>query len=175
MAPFEGQQSEHRRHSDRAQTAQDFALGIGFFIVAVAFVFAFVPSMLTFTTADPGVKASSQADRASTSLIQNLSTGDRPNELEGVRTAAFFNASANESDLQDDLALPNTSFINVTVRTLDGAKIVDVPDGDGNDVRLAGGREYPTRQPAAEVSRIVTITDNGGACEAACQLIVRVW
>ena len=49
-----------RSRRDRAQTAQDFALGIGFFMIAVAFVFAFVPSMLAFTTADPGAKAASQ-------------------------------------------------------------------------------------------------------------------
>ena len=167
--------SERRRRSDRAQTAQDFALGIGFFIVAVAFVFAFIPSMLTFTTADPGVKASSQADRASTSLLRDLGTGDRPNELNGTGTADYFNGSAGEAALHRDLSLPNSSFVNVTVRTLDGSSVVDVEDRYGNPVTLEGGREYPSRQPAAEVARVVTMTDHGGACDPACQLIVRVW
>ena len=166
---------ERALKSDRAQTAQDFALGIGFFIVAVAFVFAFVPSMLAFTTADPGAKAASQADRSASSLLRDLGTGERPNELNGSRTADYFNTSANESALQEDLGLPTISFINVTVRSLDDHRVLIVPDANGSDVILEAGRDYPARQPAAEVTRIVTMTDDNNACDPACQLIVRVW
>lgn len=160
---------------NRAQTAQDFALGIGFFIIAVAFVFAFVPSMLAFTTADPGAKAASQADRSAAGLIRDLGTGETPNELNGTRTAEYFNTSANESELQEDLGLPTISFINVTIRTLDDHRVIIVPDANGSDVTLAAGRVYPQREPAAEVTRVVTITDDDNACDPACQLIVRVW
>jgi hypothetical protein len=161
--------------SDRAQTAQDFALGIGFFIVAVAFVFAFIPSMLAFTTADPGAKAAAQADRSSTSLIRDLGTNERPNELNGTLTADYFNRSASESALRKNLSLPNISFINVTVRTLDGDDVVNVSDRNGNEIRLAAGREYPQQQPAAEVARVVTVVNDDDACDPACQLVVRVW
>ena len=164
-----------RGSRDRAQTAQDFALGIGFFIVAVAFVFAFVPSMLTFTTADPGAKAASQADRSSTALVRDLGTAERPNELDGVRTADYFNESAEEAALREDLSLPNSSFVNVTVRTLQGNAVLSVNDSDGNQIRLAAGREYPEEQPAAEVARVVTMVEDDDACDPACQLVVRVW
>lgn len=164
-----------RPGSDRAQTAQDFALGIGFFIIAVAFVFAFVPSMLAFTTADPGAKASSQADRAAEGVLRDLGTGERPNELNGTATAEYLNTSASEKELQDDLALPSISFINLTVRTLDDERVVIVPDPNGTDVELTAGRDYPERQPAAEVARVVTMTNDNNACQPACQLVVRVW
>ena len=160
--------------SDRAQTAQDFALGIGFFIIAVAFVFAFIPSMLTFTTADPGVKAASQADRASTSLVRDLGTGERPNELNATLAADYFNESSSEVALRDDLALPNSSFINVTVRSLDGNDVLNVTDSNGDWVDLAAGRTYPKRQPAAEVARVVSMVEED-QCDPACQLVVRVW
>jgi hypothetical protein len=163
-----------RTEGDRAQTAQDFALGIGFFIVAVAFVFAFVPSMLTFTTADPGVKAASQADRASTSLVRDLGTDERPNELNATLTADYFNESGSEPALRDDLALPNSSFVNVTVRSLDGSDVLNLTDSNGNWIELAGGRTYPKRQPAAEVARVVSMADED-RCDPGCQLIVRVW
>jgi len=161
--------------SDRAQTAQDFALGIGFFIVAVAFVFAFIPSMLAFTTADPGAKAASQAERASTALLRDLGTGERPNELNGTLTADYFNESGDESALREDFSLPNISFVNVTVRTLDGDDVLNVEDPNGNPIRLDAGRSYPQQQPAAEVARVVTMVGDDGACDPACQLIFRVW
>lgn len=166
---------QETRGRDRAQTAQDFALGIGFFIVAVAFVFAFVPSMLAFTTADPGAKAASQADRSAESLLRDLGTGDRPNELDGTATATYFNESATEEALRADLALPNYSDVNVSVRTLDGEDVLTVPDEDGTPVELVAGRAYRERQPAAEVSRVVHLTDGPGGGATNCQLVVRVW
>lgn len=159
----------------RAQTAQDFAIGIGFFIVAVAFVFAFIPSMLTFTTADPGVKAAKQADRASASLIEDLGTVERPNELDGTATAEYFNTSGSEAALRRDLGLPNVSDINLTVRSLDGGRVLSVPNATGTDVRLAAGDRYPRGRPAAEVARVVTMADDADRCDPACRLIVRVW
>ena len=160
---------------DRAQTAQDFALGIGFFVVAVAFVFAFIPSMLAFTTADPGAKAASQADRAGDSLLRGLGTGDRPNELNGTLTATYFNTTGEEADLQADLALPDISFINVTVRSLEDHDVVSITDENGTDVPLRGGRDYAPSQPAAESAHLVTMSQDEGKCEPACQLVVRVW
>lgn len=159
----------------RAQTAQDFAIGIGFFIVAVAFVFAFIPSMLTFTTADPGVKAAKQADRASSSLLRDLGTGEHPNELNGTATAEYFNETRSEAAIRRDLGLPNISEINLTVRSLNGEQVLKVPNSTGTDVRLAGGERYPEGRPAAEVSRLITMTNDAGRCDPACQLIVRVW
>lgn len=168
-----------RRHRtaarNRAQTAQDFALGIGFFVVAVAFVFAFIPSMLAFTTADPGAKAAAQADRSADAMLRDLGTGDRPNELNGTRTATYFNTTSDEADLQAALGLPDISFVNVTVRSLADNDVEWITDENGTSVPLRGGRDYAPRQPAAESARLVTMTHDGGKCEPACQLVVRVW
>lgn len=164
-----------RRSDGRAQTPFDFALGISVFIVTIAFVFAFVPSTLTFASADPGAKEAKQADRAATTLIGNLSTGHRQNQLNGTATADYFNTTSNESALQADLALPSSAEINVTVRSLDGTGVARVRDSYGNDIRLAAGRSIPEDQPAAEIARIVAVTNDDNDCDPACQFIVRVW
>ena len=162
--------------SDRAQTAQDFALGIGFFIVAVAFVFAFIPSMLSFTTADPGVKAAKQADMASSGLIRGLQADSgEPGRINGTMAADYFNTSGSEATLQSDLSLPETSFINVTLRSIDGDDVVNVTDSNGNEIPMAAGRSYRRGEPAAEASRVVSVNGDDGACDPACQLVVRVW
>lgn len=167
---------ERRTASDRAQTAQDFALGVGFFVIAVAFVFAFIPSMLTFTTADPGVKAAKQADMASSGLVRSLAAeSGEPGRVNGTMAADYFNASGSEAALQSDLALPNTSFVNVTLRSIDGEDVVNLTDSNGNQVSMAAGREYRRGLPAAEVARVLTVTEDGGTCDPACQLVVRVW
>lgn len=159
----------------RGQTPYDFALGISVFILTIALVFAFVPSALTFAEADPGAKESKQANRAAGTLIENLSTDQRQNELNGTATGDYFNSTSNESALQEDLALESTTEINVTVRWLDGTQVAAVEDSYGNDILLTGGRSIPEGQPTAEIVRLVTISNDDIDCSPACQFIVHVW
>ena len=158
---------------ERGQTAHDFALGMGLFLVTAAFAFSFVPTTLTFTKADPGPKEATQAERAAMTLIGNLSTGEYQNTLNSTATADYFNTTSSEEELHDDLALPVTAQINITIRELGGDVILTLEDSNGKSVDTAAGRDYDQNQPAAEVVRIVTMSHE--SCDPACQLIVRVW
>lgn len=161
--------------ADRGQTPQDFALGAGLFIIAVGFTFAFIPTAFLFTGADPGPTEIKQADRTSTAVISNLSVGHRQNTLDSTATAEFFNETKTEAEIQDAFELPSTARINLTIRALHDDAIVATKDGNGVDVRLAAGTDYPTDRPAAEVVRIINMPDEQGVCNPVCQLVVRVW
>jgi len=150
-------------------------LGIGLFIVTVVFVYSFIPTALSFTAADPGPMEAKQASRASSELIANLSVGERQYTLNSTATGDFFNASSSEENMTEALELPITVNVNVTLRALRDDDVVSVLDSNGNNIRLAGGTEYPENRPAAEVVRIVQMIDRDTDCDPACQLIVRVW
>lgn len=163
------------RTAKRGQTPHDYALGIGVFIITIAFALAFVPSTLSFTDADPGATESTLADRSAVAMIGNLSTGDRQNELNGTAVAEYFGNADNETKLQRRLDLPETVSINATVRSLDNAAVLYVENETGQAVRLDGGKSYPETKPAAETTRIVTMTNDNGGCKPGCQLVIRVW
>lgn len=168
--------TSRKQHThSRAQTPHDFALGIGIFILTVAFTLAFIPASLSFTDADPGATETTLSDRSAVAIIGNLSTGARQNELNATATAEYFDTVDNESDLQDRLDLPETTSINATIRSLDDAVVLQVDNSSGYSIRLDAGRRYPETQPAAETSRVVTMTEDVGMCTPGCQLVVRVW
>ena len=150
---------------ERAQTTQDFAVGIGVFILAIAFVFAFLPSMLTPYDGSVGGAETAQADRIADRIVADASSGTA-NELNSTAFDPF-----TKEDLSEGLALrANESGdvvfdnVNVTVEDLEGDPI----DTD----ELAGGEQYDG-QASASAARTVTV--DGGECEPACRLVVRVW
>jgi hypothetical protein len=147
---------------DRGQTAQDFAVGIGLFLLAVAFVFAFVPQVVSPYDVGIGASESSQADRAATMIVGNLSVEDRPNELDNSSTTSYF-SSASVDELRNRTGLPFSSRINVTVRNVE----------TGNQP-WSGGAVYRDGQAAASATRIVR-TNEPDTCEPACEVVVRVW
>lgn len=151
---------------DRAQTAQDFAVGIGLFLLAVAFVFAFVPQVVSPYDVGIGASESAQADRAATMIVGNLSVEDRPNELDHDDADTYFSSGPTDitvDQLQNRTGLPFSSRINVTVRNVETGK-----------QPWSGGAEYREGQEAASATRIVR-TDDPNSCEPACELVVRVW
>jgi hypothetical protein len=147
---------------DRGQTAQDFAVGIGLFLLAVAFVFAFVPQVVSPYDVGIGASESAQADRAATMIVGNLSVEDRPNELDQTRSTNYF-SSADVESLRDRTGLPFSSRINVTVRNVESGAM-----------QWSGGATYRDGQEAASATRIVR-TNDPNTCEPACELVVRVW
>ncbi|SIR73628.1 DUF7287 family protein [Natronorubrum thiooxidans] len=150
---------------DRGQTTQDFAVGIGVFILAVAFVFTFLPTILTPFDSSVSGGQTAQADRIADRLVHNLSDSDTsPNTINGT--------TFNETDggLEDRVGLRTAGDrVNVRIEYLDKREIV----GD-----LAIGNEY-TDQSAASSARIVTINEPPSGVslgdEAAYRLVVRVW
>ena len=160
---------------DRGQTPQDFALGIGVFVIAVLFAFTFIPSVFSFTGADPGPIQATQADRAASELIANLSVGEHQNQLNATATGDWFSDVSTEEELQAAFTLPSSSKVNLTIRALDDDNVVGIENSTGGNTLLAAGTEYKQDRPAAEVVRIVKILDEDNDCDPACQLVVRVW
>lgn len=158
--------------ADRGQTTQDFAIGIGVFILAVAFVFSFLPSIVTPYDSSVGGAETAQADRIADRVMQNLSTGESPNEIDGT---PIVDGEWSYAQLADLTGLRSTTSggdpvridkANVTIQHLNGST-VEHTTVDGV------GPAYED-QPAASSARIVSVeSDDFG--EPAYRLLVRVW
>lgn len=152
----------------RAQTVQDFAVGIGIFLLAVAFVFSFVPTIIT-PFEDTGSADTAQADRIAATIVENAST-DTPNELD--RPALDSRYQGDSDALTEELGLRvNNDGGAITHVNITLVEIEDVDEEEPAPV-FTGGDTYDD-QVGASATRIVTTT--GGDCERACELIVRVW
>jgi len=155
------------RWTDRGQTTQDFAVGIGIFLLAIAFVFSFLPTvMMPFDSSVSGAETA-QADRIADRIVNNTSTGT-PNELDEDGLEPY-----NETTLTSELGLRSSGDtpidnVNVTVMNISNESTV------GSTDNWTGGEAY-ANQSAASSARIVTIDDRDGWCDPACRLIVRVW
>ncbi|WP_254767773.1 DUF7287 family protein [Salinilacihabitans rarus] len=164
---------------ERGQTTQDFAIGIGVFLLAIAFVFAFVPTVITPFSGAPGGDAP-QAERIAADVLDETATGSTPNQIDATAFDGLDASDADELGLRSTASGP-IDHVNVTVVELSDADqepiMVDI-DGDGTDEPLREGPAYDD-QSAAVVSRLVTVVDDGdpvSECEdSACRLVVRVW
>lgn len=83
-----------RRRIERAQTGIDFLVGMSVFLIAVGFVFAFVPSMFA-PFGGTGVNDALIADRSAAYLAEYALVEDPSNAgvLSTACTAAFFDES----------------------------------------------------------------------------------
>lgn len=142
--------------TDRAQTTQDFAIGVGLFLLAVVFVVTFMPMVLApFDTVDD-TERMAQAERIASELVTSST-------VEGERILLDSERLEDRLDDLDDptvFGVPPWSSINVTVESF-----------DGEATRYSGGEEF-TGQSAETWVRIVTTTEN---CGDGCRLVVRVW
>lgn len=176
----------------RAQTTLDFAIGMSFFLLAVAFVFAFVPGMIdpfTGDTQEEMTVSNRLADRLATDA---LASPDEPTILNETCTRRFFDSSAapgtcafaadNGDGPGDRLEVDDRLSINATITgDADGDDDADllcwdsagetvVEDSSADcDVTFAGGDAAPDGQSVVSASRRVTV----GGIDA--RLVVRVW
>lgn len=141
--------------ADRGQTTQDFAIGIGLFLLAVVFVVAFIPSILA-PADDPGMAdRSAQAERLAAELVAASAVdGERVILDEASLTAEMM-------DVEDLAAamLGEDRSVNVTLEMLDGT----VVHGAGAD------------DAGETTGRWVRLVATDEACDPACRLIIRVW
>lgn len=87
-----------REPRDRGQTTLDFAIGMSVFLIAVAFVFSFIPGMLEPFTGSNEAKTV-VADRVADSLAEGmLGSPERPYILDGDCTVAFFDPASENTD-----------------------------------------------------------------------------
>lgn len=148
---------------DRGQTLIDYSLGIGLFLVSVAIVLTFIPSILAPFSAPIDDSVATRADRSAETLTYALSTNGQPNILNTTDTRDFFQTMGDADDLREYLGLARTSEINVTIHDPATEKIHSV-----GATPLAAGDPKPN-QPIAASSRIVTLGDE------VYRLTVRVW
>ncbi|MFC6825967.1 DUF7287 family protein [Halopelagius fulvigenes] len=157
--------------ADRAQMTLDFAIGVGLFLLVVAFVVAFVPGIFEpFERTESGTQV---ADRLATSLSTDL-LGDpaEPYVLNDDCTVEFFDGSGGSTDCRFDasadapdgvFALDSGTNANVTVRNRGG----DIASLGGTT--LAAGDAVPDDRSVTTARRAVRL--NG----TTYFLYVRVW
>ena len=159
--------------SGRAQTTIDYAVGVSVFLLVVAFVFGFVPSLISPFT-DDATDAVVVADRAADRLTGDLLVADpaRPSVLDADCTVGFFDDSLtpadcrygpNASDLDGALGIGSpTRSVNVTLVDGTGSRTLD-------GTELAAGPE-PARGADVSVSRRAVLLDDRD-----WTVFVRVW
>ncbi|MFB6146822.1 MAG: hypothetical protein ABEJ08_03970 [Halobacteriaceae archaeon] len=157
----------------RAQTTVDYTIGIGIFLVAVTFTFAFVPTIFT-PFVGTGNEYPQTANRIADRLADDALAGSttRPSVLNETCTAGFFDADGSApagcafeqdaSDLNAAVGVAGVRSVNVTITT-DG----DLTTVDGT--LLAAGPDVPPKANAVAASRIVLIDGDDHL------LKVRVW
>jgi hypothetical protein len=156
-------------HSNRAQTAQDFAVGISIFLLTVGFVFAFVPNLLSPFDTQVGSEQQAQADRAATVVTAEITHEGDSNVINETAVDYFDTLGSGVESIQNETGLPFTARINVTVTEIGGTDPEVV-----NGQRLAAGPQFLQGQPAASESRIL-ILEGSQTCDPGCELTVRVW
>lgn len=149
----------------RAQTLQDYALGIGIFIIAFMIVISMFPGMLSPFQSKSSGSETAQAEQAAKQIISKSSVGTQPNQLQVERVEPIFTQS--ESELLERFGLPSTENINVTIETLNAS------------THIYASQNEVYQDELATYSRIITLVDADGdqldECTPACLLVVRVW
>lgn len=163
---------------DRGQTLQDFILGIGLFIVTVTFVLGLFPSFLSPFTTGAGGEERAQADRVAGAMVVNHSTDAGKTSLNITELNRVLEKS--QPELRERYGLPETSSVNITVRELDGSRIVQY---GGSTMATAEQRRNQSSESSARVvtvdertvdrSKLPAGTDS--VCKPGCRLIVKVW
>ncbi|WP_222919418.1 hypothetical protein [Natrinema sp. SYSU A 869] len=149
--------------AERGQTTQDFAVGIGVFLLAIAFVFSFLPSLVTPYESSGGAKTA-QADRIADRIVDDLGTGSG-NEIN-------FTDYAGDDNLTEEVGLRASSGdvvydnLNISIKYVNNSTTL-------NPSTTAG--EPYTNQSAASSARIITLENGSNECDPACRLVVRVW
>ncbi|SNR51141.1 DUF7287 family protein [Halorubrum vacuolatum] len=157
---------------DRGQTVLDFAIGMSVFLLAVAFVFAFVPSLLEPFATNKGANTII-AERGAAHLTEtSLSAGSAPGVLSTACTVGFFEGEdpsgeacgwTHDADaLEEEIGAGEFTSVNVTITR--GGEVVSI----GRE-SLAGGDDPP---PDASISTASRIVDLNGETH---RLTVRVW
>ena len=181
---------------DRGQTTFDFAIGVSVFLLAVAFVFSFVPGMVQpFTSSGQEEMAASNrlADRLATDAL----TDGEPYILDTACTETFFNASLNGSDttcdfegktVEEALSLGIRTNLNVTL-VGNTTAINDPADGptettlclNVDDSVVEAGTTgscvttFATGDSVPESGSVITATRQVSIDGYHAKLVVRVW
>ena len=158
--------------TDRGQTQQDFAVGVSVFLLAVFFVFSFVPTTIAPTDANTESDAY-VADRVAGSVLETVSEPSEANAVTVDRTARFFGNHSAEGSIQTNYSVASPRQVNVTLETLQGVTVTmnetteSVGAGVNGTVARAGD-DYPGGVGVA-ASRVVRFGSDR------YRLVARVW
>lgn len=168
--------------TDRGQTVIDFGIGASVFIIAVGFVFMFVPSMFEPFSSAAG-SSPIVADRTADHLTGSLLAADpaNPSVLSAACTAALFgenqtlaaDASCGFSadDPTRELLGVDARNVNATIRALDDSPSTGPPQQrsvDGVEYTLTRGTDG-LQSDVSTASRVVLIEGDR------YRLVVKVW
>jgi hypothetical protein len=155
----------------RGQTQQDFAVGVSVFLLAVFFVFSFVPTTVAPTDANTESE-SYVADRVADSVLADLTVPTEANVLDPDRAADFFAAHGTSGTIQANYSVADTRQVNVTLDDLDGVTVAvndtAVADSVAGGTVATAGDDYPGGAGVA-ATRVVRVGS------ARYRLAVRVW
>jgi hypothetical protein len=169
----------------RGQTTVDYAVGIGLFLLAVAFVFAVLPGLVSPYSTQGGQPT--VADRTAEQLTDDvIGRTDAPGVLNETCTARLFNDTmaprscsfpvitdnrTDNENITKAVGVSNYTYINITVVEDGTVTILNTSRGaDRNRTRLALGRPVPEGSVSVATARR-TVVLNGTVQE----LRVRVW
>ncbi|AUG47627.1 hypothetical protein BVU17_08915 [Haloarcula taiwanensis] len=171
----------------RAQTPQDFAIGVSVLLVTIIGVLAFVQGSAVGVYESPDVQRNQPiADRAATYLVENHSVEGTRNFIR-YNTSGGINESLNEDSSELDNLKTNAGLdvaterrvnprVNVTVVNASALKAgTRDPAVDSHGQRLAWGPDAAGRDNVASTTRVVKLTNATGQCDPVCWLVVRVW
>ncbi|MWG33360.1 DUF7287 family protein [Halomarina oriensis] len=121
----------------RGQTTLDFAIGVSVFLLAVAFVFSFVPGMVQ-PFADSGQEQMSASNRLADRLATDVLTDDEAYVLDSTCTDVFFDETTapTAADGCDFDGVDATAALSLGVRTDLNAVLLADLDGDGTGETL---------------------------------------
>lgn len=151
----------------RAQTTIDFLVGMSVFLLTVAFVIGFLPTVFEpFSAADEGHALA--GDRTAALLAEHLlAEPAKPTILDAGCTAEFFDADGavgdcrfgdDAADLEAALGVGPTTAVNVTVE--EGGSVLN---------GLSAGPTPPTSESVTTARRVVLLDGEER------DLFVRVW
>ncbi len=170
--------------SDRGQLYLDYVVGIGIFMLAIAFVLSFGPGMFGTFADEPDrpLVADRSVDRLAGPM---LGAETRPSTLNATCTAAFFHQSGTTcgvdttGSISEQVGIRATYSLNVTLSrpvSNDGEHTVLCIDGDsvvpcqGGLSRATVGPPAPTTQASVTTAYRTVYVDGRDAT-----LVVRVW
>lgn len=161
---------------NRGQTAFDFLVGMTVFLVAITFVFGFVPGMFqpfeTDTGSDMVAAVRGAAFLTESALVDDV---DSPGVVNESCAAEFFdgdgatggcNFEVDATNLNEALAIDDSDGANVTIEDAVGITTVQ---GDGGPVAASAGRDPPSTADVVVATRVVLLDGDRRT------LYVRVW
>jgi len=163
-----------RTSTTRAQTTIDFAIGVSLFLIVVAFVITFVPTIFAPFESAEGPQT---ADRIATSLsTDRLGDPAEPYLLNETCTTGLFDQLNGGSDASPNCQFNTSADTTAELFALDGTHDanVSIHDLDGgvaavDDTTLSAGPALPDTRSVTSAQRIVSIDGE------TYRLLVRVW